>query len=67
MRVSSRVTDEVRWAITEQGRYDLIMLPTCQCDPRLPGLLVTCTRCGTVYGHVSELSVQSYSHKTRRD
>ena len=39
-----------RYVVTEQGKYDLLTADTCQCDPKLAGLLFTCTECGTVYG-----------------
>lgn len=55
MPPAQSVAGDPRYVITEQGRYDLIMSRTCQCDPRLKGLLVQCAECGTVYGHLAEL------------
>jgi len=54
VNVPRSVSAADRYQITEQGRYDLIMLPTCQCNPHLAGLLIVCDRCGTVYGSVRE-------------
>jgi hypothetical protein len=55
-----------RVMITEQGRYDLFMSELCHCDPRLKGLLVQCSICGTVYGHLSELDRTTERRQTRR-
>ena len=56
MEIAERFRPDERVSITEQGRYDLIFCSTCQCNPRLSGLLVTCVHCGTVYGHLNELA-----------
>jgi hypothetical protein len=47
-------TGAERWDITRQGRDDLEVLPVCSCKPRVVGLLVACTDCGTVYGHLRD-------------
>jgi hypothetical protein len=39
-----------RYVVTEQGKHDLLCVPTCACDPKLEGLLFMCPECGTVYG-----------------
>jgi hypothetical protein len=55
MEIAERFLPHERVSITEQGRYDLIFCSTCQCEPKLSGLIVTCRYCGTVYGHLNEL------------
>jgi hypothetical protein len=52
---SARASD--RWCITEKGHYDLLVAGTCDCDPRLAGLLLECPKCGTVYGSVRNWNV----------
>lgn len=43
-----------RYVVTPEGHYDIDHAPTCNCNPRLAGLLVVCETCGTVYGSVRE-------------
>lgn len=45
----------MRFRVTEKGAYDLIMAETCQCVPKLSGLIVQCPACGTCYGYLTEL------------
>jgi hypothetical protein len=63
MRDESSVDGRERVWITEKGRYDLIFGIDCQCDPKLFGLLVRCPACGTVYGHLSELTQRRGSRR----
>lgn len=43
--------------ITEQGRLDLACAASCDCNPRLAGILIQCPECGTVYGTQTDLSL----------
>lgn len=42
------------WVVTEEGRHDLATAPTCNCKPKLDGLLMSCPDCGTVYGYLRD-------------
>lgn len=54
MPLSRSVPAASGYVVTEQGKLDLLTLETCQCNPRLAGLLVVCECCGTVYGSVKD-------------
>jgi hypothetical protein len=43
-----------RYVVTEAGSHDLRCVPTCDCNPKLAGLLIVCDGCGTVYGSVRD-------------
>jgi len=42
------------YVLTEQGRLDLLTVATCDCNPRLAGLLIQCPDCGTIYGSLRD-------------
>jgi hypothetical protein len=67
VKATESVSAESRWAITEQGRYDLIMAQTCQCNPHLAGLLIECAKCGTVYGSVRDSMDWGRGRSGKRD
>ena len=55
------------YVVTEQGRLDLLTVPTCHCTPRLEGLLFVCPECDTVYGSLRNSgSLYSMSRDKRR-
>jgi hypothetical protein len=56
-----------RYVITEQGRLDLLQVPTCHCDPKLEGLLFMCQECGTVYGSLRNSGPFNSLHTGKRD
>jgi len=54
MRRPESIPIDDGWVITEQGRHDLLCVPTCHCNPRLEGLLFMCPDCETVYGSLRD-------------
>jgi hypothetical protein len=54
MTASRSVPAGAGWTITERGRLDVETAPTCDCNPRLAGLLIECPECGTVYGSLRD-------------
>lgn len=54
MALSQSVRSTDRWTITSVGHEDLATCDTCDCRPRMVGLLVECPVCGTVYGSLRE-------------
>jgi hypothetical protein len=67
VKATESVSAADRYWITEQGRYDLIMSPHCQCNPHLAGLLIECAKCGTVYGTVRESMDWGRGRNGKRD
>jgi hypothetical protein len=55
------------YVITEAGRYDLHLGETCQCNPRLAGLLVECAKCGTVYGSLRDRLNDTAAYRGKPD
>lgn len=53
--------------ITEQGRYDLHLGQTCQCNPRLAGLLIECGKCGTIYGSLNDRLNDTQVYRGKKD
>jgi hypothetical protein len=54
MQPLSSVRGHAGYVVTEQGKLDLRCVPTCECNPRLVGLLLECPDCGTVYGSLRD-------------
>ncbi|HEX4716484.1 MAG TPA: hypothetical protein VH164_16315 [Ktedonobacteraceae bacterium] len=48
------VVEHDGYVITEAGRLAWRTAPNCDCKPRIAGLLVVCTECGTVWGHLKD-------------
>lgn len=65
MKATESVSAESRYWITEQGRYDLIMAQTCQCNPHLAGLLIECAKCGTIYGTLRDSVGRGYGNREK--
>lgn len=59
------IRSDERIDITPQGRYDLLSVATCDCRPKMLGVLLQCPSCGTVYGHEAEMPWYS-AYNTRR-
>jgi hypothetical protein len=55
------------YVITEQGRYDLHLGQTCQCNPRLAGLLIECSKCGTIYGSLNDRLNDTQVYRGKKD
>jgi hypothetical protein len=60
-------SQEAGYVITEQGRHDLLCVPTCHCDPKLEGLLFMCHECGTVYGSLRNSGPFHAVNRGKRD
>jgi len=60
-------SDREGWTITERGRLDLECAATCQCNPRLVGLLIECPNCGTVYGSLKEGLNSTQTYRGKKD
>jgi hypothetical protein len=54
MPVAKSIERVDRYTVTEKGSHDLRTVATCDCNPKLAGLLIVCDCCGTVYGSVRE-------------
>jgi hypothetical protein len=66
MRDSQSYPAAGRYVITEQGRYDLHLSETCQCNPRLAGLLIECAKCGTIYGTLRDRLGEPVHNRDKR-
>jgi hypothetical protein len=54
MQRFTSVVGHAGYVVTEQGRLDLEQVPTCECNPKLAGLLLECPECGTIYGSLRD-------------
>lgn len=43
------------YRITREGALAWRNLPTCNCCPKLDGLLIVCHECGTVFGTLRDI------------
>ena len=66
MAYGSKAFSSREFVVTERGSYDLRTADTCQCNPRLSGLLITCPDCGTIYGSLSEQALPAMPREKRR-
>lgn len=67
MVVSSWPRSAGRFVVTPKGHADLLEAQTCECAPRLDGLLLTCRECGTVFGYLREEPLWTTSRNGKPD
>ena len=54
MTTDESVSRGIRYVVTDAGRDALQNGEFCPCEIRLLGVLLQCTMCGTVYGHLRD-------------
>lgn len=49
-----------RYVLTDAGRELLRHHEPCLCEVKFEGLLLACRHCGTIYGHMNQLTLGGY-------